>query len=411
MAEQLPVWLNAGVEPPESLKTGGWEPGMKPSAQHMNWLLNRTYNVLKALQANSDLTQIEQELSELETEFTQHSGDKIAHITSQERTKWNTALQPSTYSATNTIMNIGGGYSSRVFPTISWSGGGPELWETAMVVPEGGIWGVLEIEIAGYSASSGGARVLVEMGINAQVTGPSTQFGLDFKILQMSSRFAANFYVDFEHRPEARTILVKVYKRTYNDLITLKLNLLLNTRGMTAFQMLQRFNGGSFYNSAAPTTAIQQDLFTSVSNGKTAVASAISDGGVYTSPIASFADMANNIRQLASSGYKMATGSSPNVQVVLDVPAGTFGFTPKVILTRALGSAYLWATQYIKADAFYPGSVGMGETSARDLSGSTDYVDETYGSTILRAGGFRINATTANTYPVGGTAVTWWAFG
>ena len=68
-----------------------------------------------------------------------------------------------------------------------------------------------------------------------------------------------------------------------------------------------------------------QNLKSSVSNGKSAIASAISDGGVYTSPIASFADMANNIRQLASSGYKMATGSSPNVQIVLDVPANTFG--------------------------------------------------------------------------------------
>ncbi|MER2156251.1 MAG: tail fiber protein, partial [Solibacillus sp.] len=36
------------------------------------------------------------------------------------------------------------------------------------------------------------------------------------------------------------------------------------------------------------------DLKSSVSNGKSAIASAISDGGVYTSPIASFADMANN---------------------------------------------------------------------------------------------------------------------
>lgn len=79
MAEQLPVWHNAGVEPPDSLKNTGWQPGIKPSAQHMNWLLNRTYNVLKALQENGDLAQIEQDLSELETKVTQHLNDMTKH--------------------------------------------------------------------------------------------------------------------------------------------------------------------------------------------------------------------------------------------------------------------------------------------------------------------------------------------
>lgn len=79
MAEQLPVWHNAGVEPPDSLKNTGWQPGVKPSAQHMNWLLNRTYNVLKALQENGDLAQIEQDLSELETKVTQHLDDTMPH--------------------------------------------------------------------------------------------------------------------------------------------------------------------------------------------------------------------------------------------------------------------------------------------------------------------------------------------
>lgn len=79
MAEQLPVWHNAGVEPPDSLKNTGWQPGVKPSAQHMNWLLNRTYNVLKALQENGDLAQIEQDLSELETKVTQHLDEIMPH--------------------------------------------------------------------------------------------------------------------------------------------------------------------------------------------------------------------------------------------------------------------------------------------------------------------------------------------
>ena len=52
MPEQLPIWRNEGIEPPESLKTSGWEPGMKPSAQHMNWLFNQ----LAVLAANAGTT-------------------------------------------------------------------------------------------------------------------------------------------------------------------------------------------------------------------------------------------------------------------------------------------------------------------------------------------------------------------
>lgn len=52
MPERTPIWRNEGVEPPESLKNSGWEPGMKPSAQHMNWLFNQ----LAVLAANAGTT-------------------------------------------------------------------------------------------------------------------------------------------------------------------------------------------------------------------------------------------------------------------------------------------------------------------------------------------------------------------
>ncbi|AJK87693.1 MULTISPECIES: hypothetical protein [Lysinibacillus] len=61
MPEQLPEWNATGVEPPQSLKDSGWQPGMKPSAQHMNWLLNRAFKCIEELQQAGvnvdDLTQ------------------------------------------------------------------------------------------------------------------------------------------------------------------------------------------------------------------------------------------------------------------------------------------------------------------------------------------------------------------
>ncbi|MBD8026412.1 hypothetical protein H9636_07040 [Ureibacillus sp. Re31] len=53
--EQLPIWNAVGIEPPLDITTNGWQPGMKPSAQHMNWLFNRAYKALQELQLNTIL--------------------------------------------------------------------------------------------------------------------------------------------------------------------------------------------------------------------------------------------------------------------------------------------------------------------------------------------------------------------
>ncbi|MCT6926178.1 MAG: hypothetical protein M3Z62_18375, partial [Metasolibacillus sp.] len=83
MPEQLPIWQAVGVEPPTDLKTNGWQPGMKPSAQHMNWLFNRAYKCLEDLQNNkanqADLTNLSQTIEELEQTVTTHL-DKNASL-------------------------------------------------------------------------------------------------------------------------------------------------------------------------------------------------------------------------------------------------------------------------------------------------------------------------------------------
>lgn len=72
MAEQLPIWQDPGVEPPALLKTNGWQPGMKPSAQHMNWLFNRIYKCLEEIQAGGGTEELEQELKDLQLAFATH---------------------------------------------------------------------------------------------------------------------------------------------------------------------------------------------------------------------------------------------------------------------------------------------------------------------------------------------------
>lgn len=78
MAEQLPFWQDPGVEPPDLLKTNGWQPGMKPSAQHMNWLFNRIYKCIAEIQAGSGTKELEQELVALKLSLGKHLADDTA---------------------------------------------------------------------------------------------------------------------------------------------------------------------------------------------------------------------------------------------------------------------------------------------------------------------------------------------
>jgi len=65
--------------------------------------------------------------------------------------------------------------------------------------------------------------------------------------------------------------------------------------------MKSRFKYNNVWSEWSPSL---QDLKQSVSDGKTKVASAISDKGVYTSPVETFDNMANNIRAIPSGGKK-----------------------------------------------------------------------------------------------------------
>ena len=103
MAEQLPIWQDLGVEPPALLKTNGWQPGMKPSAQHMNWLFNRIYKCLEEIQAGGGTEELEKELAELQLAFAEHltaksTVNEVGHvqlsnsITGNSQTKAGTEL-------------------------------------------------------------------------------------------------------------------------------------------------------------------------------------------------------------------------------------------------------------------------------------------------------------------------------
>ncbi|TQR21788.1 hypothetical protein [Psychrobacillus vulpis] len=49
----LPHWEAPGIEPPLSLRQGGWKAGVKPPDEYFNYLQNTSYEALKELQENA----------------------------------------------------------------------------------------------------------------------------------------------------------------------------------------------------------------------------------------------------------------------------------------------------------------------------------------------------------------------
>ncbi|MGF0470295.1 hypothetical protein ACQQ6W_11685 [Lysinibacillus fusiformis] len=98
---KLPEWNAVGVEPPQSLKDSGWQPGMKPSAQHMNWLLNRAYKCILDLQQNGgNIEELEQSVHALENKISSHVDDVASH------TKWIETVGGIANALTATVPGI-----------------------------------------------------------------------------------------------------------------------------------------------------------------------------------------------------------------------------------------------------------------------------------------------------------------
>lgn len=101
MPEQLPEWNATGVEPPQSLKDSGWQPGMKPSAQHMNWLLNRAFKCIEELQqAGVNVDDLTQAVASLEQTVGTHVNDNLSHL------KWIETIGGTANALTATIDGL-----------------------------------------------------------------------------------------------------------------------------------------------------------------------------------------------------------------------------------------------------------------------------------------------------------------
>jgi len=281
-------------------------------------------------------------------------------------------LAANTYNPNNIMTNIGANRATRVFPQINWQAQGMELWETTFMLTNS-VWGILELDIAGYSSAAGGAKIAVELGIHVPNSSqPSDEYKNVMKVITASSGFTENFYVEFEHRHESRIVLIKVYKRVHNDPVVVTATFTSTVSPMSAFEFLGGFHTGILYTNIAGVPTTRQidfdkritENFTLFSSFKQKIASATTDKGVPTSADATSDQMAANIRSIPTSQYwsnnvnvapgatsfQLAGGGS---SVYMNTCAVTIPFKPKMLYAQSINGYDTYTTTCTElADAF-----------------------------------------------------------
>lgn len=100
-----PEWNDVGVEPPQSKKDTGFQPGEKPPAQWINWLFNKIYLAVKELQEKAVEKVAGKGLSS--NDYTTAEKEKLAGIAAGAQVNTVTSVAGRTGAVTLTKIDVG----------------------------------------------------------------------------------------------------------------------------------------------------------------------------------------------------------------------------------------------------------------------------------------------------------------
>lgn len=127
---ELPIWQAEGIRPPDNMLIEGWKASQKPPADYFNWFFSRTHFALKELQekaateknldlhkiridnphkvtsAQVGLSNVINQKQATKVEFDTHDTDAIRHITSSERSNWNSKANGIHSHSWGDIQNV-----------------------------------------------------------------------------------------------------------------------------------------------------------------------------------------------------------------------------------------------------------------------------------------------------------------
>ncbi|MGN7169257.1 pyocin knob domain-containing protein [Paenibacillus cellulositrophicus] len=347
--EKLPEWQAEGIEPPDSKKQTGWEVEDKPPAGWWNWILNRTFKVLEELRNKA-----------ADKEYVDNAVAGVKVPDASLTQKGVTQLSSATNSTSETMAA-----TPKAVKTVSDAAAAAQTKADAAETP------------SGAQAKANTAETNAKNYVDGKPWQKTKLTADDGKCILLPAgtnlnTVVKNGFYNGNNLQNAPTTTDWWY-----------IEVLEHTNGDTyAIQKAYSFYSLTFYMRIMQNGvwgAWSQDLFTSVANGKSSIATAISGKGVPTSPTDSFATMAANIG-LINTGKRFATGTytipDNNTQ---GFTISGLAFTPSIVIAKRQGtigtateSGLIWsgkaAFTYTGTQPYYLSSINGNSFSMRNIT-------------------------------------------
>ncbi|MFJ7950330.1 hypothetical protein ACIQZG_02260 [Lysinibacillus sp. NPDC096418] len=238
----------------------------------------------------------------------------------------NVHLTPNQFRNDIRIDNIGNHYARRDFGGFQWKNNDTTEYVN-FYYGKMSFSGIIRMTLGSLYANSnasGGCVVEHHMGF-----GEGVIHHAETKIITGAKGFLENFYLPTPYLYNGH-LYMQLYKRKASNPVTCVVEMFgLTGTAQPVFDVLNAVTTNQVVDNIVTSVPVQQDLFTSVSNGKAQVASAITQKGVPTPPDASFAQIATNISYIntgikSSQGVLTVPAISPLGSVIVRTPSVAF---------------------------------------------------------------------------------------
>lgn len=391
--EKLPEWQAEGIEPPDSKKQTGWEVEDKPPAGWLNWVWNRTFKVLEELRNKvADKEYVDEAIAGVKVDVPDASLTVKGKVQLSSATDSTSETMAATPKAVKTVSDTVKTFANDTF--IKKSVLLPDGTDMNNLMDEGEYYCPANSSVATFKNAPDNQACHVKVYRHAGVNQMWYVFNPNDNRI-----FTRNYYADLgwgawrqlidntapwqkRKLTEDNGLAVNINGQNLNNIVTsgffsgsALINAPQNNQDwfyLEVIAMAPTYVVQNIYelNNGSPTyrqrklingtwTAWSDDLFTSVANGKSGIANALSDMGVPTYPYNTFDTMAANIRQIRTGsrvGYTLsgnrADPSTNYYADIISVPEGKI-FT---FLSDSYESSYV---------SVYKGSLATSEYYSR----------------------------------------------
>lgn len=337
--EKLPVWDAEGIEPPDSKKQSGWAVEDKPPAGWWNWLLNRTYKAVKELREKAaEKTWVEEQIAGVKVDVPDASLTQKGVVQLSNATDRDAEDQAATPKAVKDATLQAKSYTDQQISLVTETGIPKLVSYPLKVTATTDNQKVFEIPLDLFDANTDTLLIAINRAVL-----DSTQYTLTNTVRDGAGQVTQRAKI---------TLLSGVTTTSEVTMVVLK-NVPIGPDGA--------INGAVLALDSVPINRVNglqdqlDEVFQSVSDGKKAIASAITGKGVAASGSDSFSTLSTKITQINTGSWVEYSETDRKVNTtsgvyypIVSIPKGK----KFMFVTNAYKATGIWAvlTNYNPGD-------------------------------------------------------------